>query len=974
MQNNNERQEETRNQGQIFSEDEEMKQEIAALDKLINSCKERAEYYEDIYYEVRNESNNEVEKAFNVNNYNRETHDIELLKGIKSEYNKNGGFSEEAVRSYSIIKNAVEKREKNFNSIVDYNKLRQETNAKINEMIKNFEAIVADELFRDDERSNNFLNSQIASVDNGISYLVGFKEDLEKDFKEAFTMNNNPNEYIKNMKEEFNSSLKEIKEAVENVSNLVINLSGMDKDIKYYWGKLEQRNGLYTSDNIDEKKINRDRNTIQAHKNNLNASKEILDEIKRRIIDEHKVDYNQIDNLYNDLVELGEKIITYEDIYDMIGEIESKRNDMEANLRVLKNNGLITDEDTKGIIDRITNLYTNYINVLEELVDELNTIEVPDYITTLDEDQEGRFNSIRGEYNKRLPHINELENYIREINMLSDIDKDIDYCLEACEQYDNLFTDISEDETIGEIRQNHIDRIQEFINGIRTYEYGFEEFIRKFPYREIDTMSLETFYKRFKRFGKKLDDYNHSFAEEIKENEKLQAALKESNEIIYNKIDNESIEYDESKDEKDKKQEDNKPKKNVRFFDETGENEIREYETSENEIREYETSEDEIREYETSEDDSSEDYDSEYEANINEGEINEDEINRLIKSCIEMQKIPHFNSNASKYLNRFVAILKRLGDNGEITGKMLQEYNFIKDATIKMSQLFNKGQSSAPGPIEEIGQAAESDITESDQETADSVVSVLSDDSIISLNGLEIMENQTDTTGQGQQETTTVSSNYDLNAASTSDRKGKGKAEEQHEERTKYLGTEKPLKIKGNNLEQEQNQPNTTEQEQTSVVGQITEPIHSSIGTSESDATRSNSVESVSSYGSVISLNGLETMEKQLSVGLNQTTLTEQEQTSVVGQITEQIHSSVGTAENGTTRSNSVVSDSSYYGILNTYTKSEDYDSIISLYAASESFSDSTYSKCSCFAPIKKMVKNNILNMWAKCKQKCFTN
>ena len=62
MQNNNERQEETRNQGPILSEDEEMEKEIAALDKLINSCKERAKYYEDTSFNLS--SVNEYRSVF----------------------------------------------------------------------------------------------------------------------------------------------------------------------------------------------------------------------------------------------------------------------------------------------------------------------------------------------------------------------------------------------------------------------------------------------------------------------------------------------------------------------------------------------------------------------------------------------------------------------------------------------------------------------------------------------------------------------------------------------------------------------------------------------------------------------------------------------------------------------------------------------------------------------------------------------
>gem|GEM_PF-6769560 len=99
----------------------------------------------------------------------------------------------------------------------------------------------------------------------------------------------------------------------------------------------------------------------------------------------------------------------------------------------------------------------------------------------------------------------------------------------------------------------------------------------------------------------------------------------------------------------------------------------------------------------------------------------------------------------------------------------------------------------------------------------------------------------------------------------------------------------------------------------------------------------------------------------------------------------EPIHSSVGTAENGTTRSNSVVSGASDDSIIslnglgimeNQLLSPKQIGRPVKL-TRQNSVGDSTYStedKCSCFAPIKKMVKKNFRNMWAKCKQKCFTN
>ncbi len=119
------------------------------------------------------------------------------------------------------------------------------------------------------------------------------------------------------------------------------------------------------------------------------------------------------------------------------------------------------------------------------------------------------------------------------------------------------------------------------------------------------------------------------------------------------------------------------------------------------------------------------------------------------------------------------------------------------------------------------------------------------------------------------------------------------------------------------------------------------EPIHSSVGTSESV------------------MNGSDDNAMNLKQEQNQTNTTADRKAGLGGASTS--GSNNMTAEKSTTRSNSVVSVSSN-------------SSIKLANAASESFSDSTYSKCSCFAPIKKMVKNNILNMWAKCKQKCFTN
>ena len=375
MQNNNERQEETRNQRQILSEDEEMKQEIAALDKLINSCAERAEYYED-----------KDEEA-----YNAEMKDKESLEKIRADYIRQGGFSQDSLAKYHSIEknNSVREQQKELNNDVSNQKtmndklneykdnayrLKEKIEAQIDSMESELKVFRNNELYTENSDGAEFIQSKANEYSGFIQNLREYEDEADgiisniealKMFDGMIQLNE---EQIRRLLDDTNKNYEQfktnIKEFEDNYINVINRLSDIDKDIKVGIEEADGRRNLfkYVVDDLTYRKIREYRNMLQAYGYDLNSYNEELDEIKKAFVNFEKENKPQEENnLKEEILALQENVMSVVNkIYNLNKGIDYEMA-FDGNLRDALNEDLADalknkiknsiDENFRGIVD-----------------------------------------------------------------------------------------------------------------------------------------------------------------------------------------------------------------------------------------------------------------------------------------------------------------------------------------------------------------------------------------------------------------------------------------------------------------------------------------------------------------------------------------------------------------------------------------------------------------------------------------------